>query len=60
MIPMELFALEHQNGDDSKDRESDDLLNDFELKERERASAFTKSNSVGGNHEDIFNQGDSP
>ena len=56
MVPMEVFALEHEGGDDGKDGEGDDLLYGLELGRGEMAVAY----AVGRNLQHVFEERQPP
>ena len=60
MVPMQSFALEQDSGENGKDNQRDDLLNDLQLHQRERASIAGKAHAVGRDLKRIFSQGYAP
>ena len=60
MIPMKRFALEKDGGEHCKNGECDDLLDDFQLQERERSAIAHEANAVGRHLTGIFRQGNEP
>jgi len=60
VIPFEGFVFEKNERKQREHHECDDLLDDLELDERERAAVFAKSDPVGRNHEAIFQESDQP
>lgn len=60
MVPAERFGFEKEQGEESENAERDDLLDDFELEEREWASVFPESDPVGRNQQNVFEEGDTP
>ncbi len=60
MVPMEVFALEHEGGDDGKDGEGDDLLNHFQLHQRVGTAIAHKAEFVGGYLQRILEERDAP
>ena len=60
MIPMQLFVLENQVGNQGEHHQRDALLNDFELHQIERATVIHKAETVGGHLTAIFQEGDAP
>ena len=60
VVPTESFRLKHRDHDDGKHGQRDGFLYDFQLDKIEWASVLHGSNTVGGNHEGILEQGDTP
>ena len=60
MVPSEGLGLEDRDHDDGKDGQRDGFLYDFQLDKVERSTVLHGTDAVGGNHEGIFEQGDSP
>ena len=60
MVPFDGLALEDCGDNDGEDSQRDALGKDFQLHEAERATVDLTSNTVGGNHETVFEEGDAP
>lgn len=60
MIPMQLFVLENQVGNQGEHHQRDALLNDLELHQIERATVIHKAETVGWHLTAIFEKGDCP
>lgn len=60
MIPVELFTLECEMGDDSEDSQRKNFLNHFELHEGEGTAIAYKTNAVCWYLKGVFKKGDSP
>ena len=60
MVPLQGFVVENGRCDDGEYRQGDGFLNDLELHEGERPSVNAATHGVGGNHEEIFDEGDTP
>ena len=60
MVPPEGLRLEHRNYDNGENGQRDGFLYDFQLDKIEWASVLHGTNTVGGNHEGILEQGDTP
>lgn len=60
MVPLKRLPLKDEVGDDAEDNERDDLLDDLELHQAERASVAFESNTVGGYLAAILEEGDGP
>ena len=60
MVPMEFLAREEEEGEKGEYRQSDHLLDHFELKQGERTAISAEPQSVCRNHETVFEQGYSP
>lgn len=60
MIEAQRLALEEENREDGEDSERDDLLNDFELDEAERAPIANIANAVGRDLAAIFEKRHAP
>ena len=60
MVPVESLSLKENRGKHREYDEGDDLLNDFQLHEGERASVAGKADAVGRNLAGVFKKGDRP
>jgi len=60
MVPVQLFMLEDEVGNDGKHHEGDALLDDFQLYEVEGAPIVHKTNTVGWYLTAVFEEGDHP
>ena len=60
VVPSESLRFEDRNHDDGEHRQRDGFLYDFQLNEVEWASILHGTDTVGGNHEGILEQGDAP
>ena len=60
MVPSEGLRLEHRNHDNGENGQRDGFLYDFQLDKIEWTSVLHGANTVGGNHEGILEQGDTP
>ena len=60
MVPMKLFVLEDEIGDDGEDYQRDALLNDLELDEVEGTAIVDKADAVGGNLAAVLEEGNHP
>ena len=60
MVPLQGLSLEQEHGDDGKDRQGDDFLDDLELHEVERASVLDETDPVGGYLGAILEKRDTP
>ena len=60
MVPTECLGLEHCNNDDGEHDERNGLLDDFQLDEVEGSAIYDRADAVGGDHEEILDQGDAP
>lgn len=60
VIPPEAFGLEKQRAEQHKNHQSNDLLNDFQLHERERSAVFLKPDAVCRHLKTIFEECDAP
>ena len=60
MIPVELLSLEEEIGNDAEDDKRDDLLNDFQLHQREWPAIADKAYPVGWYLTAVLEEGDCP
>ena len=60
MIPVDGLTLEDEGHDEGEDDERDAFLDDLELHQREGTSIDLRTDTVGGNHEGIFEEGNAP
>ena len=60
MVPMEVFALEHEGSDDGEDGEGNDFLNHLQLDEGVRTSVANETEFVGWHLQGVFEEGDAP
>lgn len=60
MIPTESLVLEGDEREDGEHGERDHLLDDLQLHQREGAAVADEADPVGGNHEGVLEEGDSP
>ena len=60
VVPMEVFALEHEGGDDSEDSQGDDFLNHHQLDEGVRTSVANETEFVGWHLQGVLKEGDAP
>ena len=60
MVPVERLSLEKNIGYDGKDHQTDALLNDFQLHQRERSAVVLKTNTIGWHLAAILEKGYSP
>ena len=60
VIPMQRLTLEEQRGEHGEDDERDDLLDDLELHQRERAAVAREADAVGRNLAGILEERDAP
>ena len=60
MVPLKRFVIEDGRRDDGKDGQRDGFLNHLELHQGERASVNAAAYGIGGNHEEVFDEGDTP
>ena len=60
MVPSEGLGLEDRDHDDGEDGQRDGFLYDFQLDKVERSTVLHGTDAVGGDHEGILEQGDSP
>ena len=60
MIPVEMFALEHEGGNDSEDGEGDNFLNYLQLHEGIRTTIANETELVGWHLQGVFKEGDAP
>ena len=60
MVPVEVLPLEEDVGDDNEDDERDDLLNDLQLHQGERAAVSDEAYPVGRYLTAVFKEGDCP
>ena len=60
MVPPQGIGLKEEDGEKSEDGQRDDLLDDLELPERERAVVLSGTEPVGGDLEAVFEKGYSP
>lgn len=60
MIPADGFAFEHCGYDDGEDCQRDGFLYDFQLHQCEWTSVDLRADAVGGNHEAVFEECQSP
>ena len=60
MVPPESLCFEDGNHDDGENGQRNGFLYDFQLDKIEWASILHCAHAVGGNHERILEQGDTP
>ncbi len=60
MVPAQGVGFHEDQREDGEHRERHDLLNDFQLPDRERAPEFGASDAVGRDLETVFEQRDAP
>ena len=60
MVPMEGFTTEQNSGKDAENHQSDALLNDLELHQREWTSILLKTHAIGWHLKTVFEEGDAP
>lgn len=60
MVPMEWLPLEDQSGKQREDRDGDNLLNDFQLHQTERATVADKADAVSRHLTAVLKEGQSP
>ena len=60
MIPVDGLALEDGGHDEGEYNEGDAFLDDLELHQREGTSIDLRTDTVGGNHEGILEEGNAP
>ena len=60
VVPQQRFVIEYRYRDNSKDRQGNRFLDDFQLHQAEGTAIDFAANGVGGNHEEIFDERDTP
>ena len=60
MVPLEFLPLKTYHGNDCEHRKRYHLLQNFQLKQRERAAVVLKAYAVGGYHYAVFEKRNSP
>ena len=60
IVPAESLGLEECQSQHRKDNKRDTLLNDFQLKERERTATAHKAYPIGGNCQAVLKKGNTP
>ena len=60
MVPLKGFVVENGCCDDRKYRQGDGFLDDLELHEGERPSVNAAAYGICGNHEEVFDEGNTP
>ena len=60
VVPVEGLTLEEDVGNDGKDNQGNDFLNDLELNQGERTSVVLETYAVGRNLTTILEEGDAP
>lgn len=60
MIPLKSFATQEEGSDDGEDSEGDNLLKHFELHKVHRTTVADITDTIGGNHKTILEEGDTP
>jgi hypothetical protein len=60
VIPFQLFVFEKNQGERGEYHERHDLLNDFELHEREGAAVLSEADAIGRHYEAVFKKRDEP
>ena len=60
MVPAEGLGLEDGDDDDGEHDEGDGFLDDFQLDEVEGSAVDDRADAVGGDHEEILDQGNAP
>ena len=60
MVPAQRVGFHEDQREDGEHRERHDLLNDFQLPDRERTAEFGASDAVGRDLKAVFEQRDSP
>ena len=60
VVPMEVFALEHEGGDDGEDSQGDNFLNHLQLDEGVRTSVADETEFVGWHLQGVLKKGDAP
>ena len=60
MVPMEVFALKHEGGDDGEDGERDYFLYDLELHQRIGSAIADEAQFVGWHLQGILEESDAP
>lgn len=60
MVPLQSFVIEYGGRNHGKDGQGNRFLNDLELHQGERSAVNAASHGVCRNHEEVFDQGDTP
>ena len=60
MVPADRFAFEHCGDNYCEDCKRDGFLDDFELHEVERAAVDGRTDTIGRNHEAVFEKSYTP
>ena len=60
VVPMKVFTLEHEGGNDGEDGEGDDFLNHLQLHEGVRTSVANETEFVGWHLQGVFEEGNAP
>ena len=60
MVPVEVFALKHEGGDDGEDGEGDNLLNHLQLDEGVWTTITHETQFVGRHLQGVLEEGDAP
>ena len=60
MVPLEGFGAEQGDSQGGEHRDGNGLLDDFQLHEAEGPAVDAAPDVVGGNHEEVFDEGDTP
>ena len=60
VVPMEVFTLKHEGGEDGEDGEGDNLLNHLQLHEGIRSPIAYKTNLIGWHLQGVLEEGDTP
>jgi len=60
MVDCEGLLLEEYQHEDGEDGQREKLLDHLELPEVERTAILDEADAVGGHHETVFDQSDSP
>ena len=60
MIPLECFGAEHGDGHGGEHREGNGFLDNLQLHQAVGPAVDTAPDVVGGNHEEVLDEGDTP
>ena len=60
VVPLECFSAEHGDSHGGEHRDGNGLLDDLQLHEAEGPAVDAAPDVVGGNHEEVFDEGDTP
>ena len=60
MVPLECLGAEHGDGHGGEHREGNGLLDNLQLHQAVGTAVDTAPDVVGGNHEEVLDEGDAP